>query len=146
MLIGKYSSKLTNGSRIAVPKKIRDELGAEMIVAKWYENCLVLVSKEYWQDLIKRLTGEGKLITSPVRDIDRFIYGSAYEVVLDFQGRFVLPDSLLKYASLDDEVEFVGLGDRVEIWSSARWMDLEKIAEQNAAKAIDAISENKTKD
>ena len=111
-----------------------------MILAKWYEGCLVLVSRQNWQDLIKRLTGEGRIITSPVRDIDRFILASAFEVSLDGQGRFVLPESLIDYASFENDLIFVGLGERVEIWQLARWRDLEKLSEEKAAKAIEKIA------
>ena len=108
MLIGQYVSRLTDKNRISVPKKIREELGEEMIIAKWYEGCLVLVSKENWQKLIKRLIGEAKLIISPVRDIDRFVFASAFEADLDGQGRFVVPESLINYSGIKDEVVFVG--------------------------------------
>lgn len=145
MLIGQYSSKLTEGSRVAVPKKIRDELGAEMIIAKWYEGSLILVSQKKWHDLVVRLTGSETLITSPVRDIDRFIYGSAYEVILDGQGRFVIPEILINYAGLTTDIEFIGLGDRIEIWSSQKWSELEMVAEAKAAEAIENISRIKFK-
>src|SRR3989344_8788463 len=111
MLIGQYISKLTEGNRVAVPKKIREELGVEMVVAKWYESCLVLVSIVNWQKLITRLIGNTELIISPVRDIDRFILASAFEVSLDGQGRFVLPESLIDYASFENDLIFVGLGE-----------------------------------
>lgn len=142
MLIGQYTSKLTDKNRISVPKKIRDELGREMVIAKWYENCLVLVSKENWQRLISRLVGEAKIIVSPVRDIDRFIFGSAFEVELDSQGRFVLPESLTDYASVKTEVIFVGLGDRVEIWPAEVWKELEENAEKKASEAMVKIAKN----
>lgn len=128
-----------------MPKKIRQELGDEMVVAKWYENCLVLVSREDWQELIKRLTGERGLITSPVRDIDRFIFGSAFEIELDSQGRFVLPEDLISYAEITSEVVFVGLGDRVEVWPTKKWRKLEEGSEKKASKAIDEIA-RKSKD
>ncbi|KKQ43306.1 MAG: Protein mraZ [Microgenomates group bacterium GW2011_GWC1_37_8] len=140
MLIGQYTSKLTDGSRISVPKKFREELGEEMILAKWYEGCLVLVSRQNWQDLIKRLTGEGRIITSPVRDIDRFIFGSAFEVDLDAQGRFVLPESLIEYATVGSEAVFIGLGDRVEIWSREKWLEIERKAEEKASLAIEKLA------
>jgi len=144
MLIGQYSSKLTDKNRIAVPKKIRDEVGDEMVIAKWYEGCLVLVSKEKWQNLINRLVGFGKIIISPVRDIDRFIMASAFEVSLDRQGRFVLPEELRKYANVLDEVVFIGLGDRVEIWAIEAWSKLEEISESKAAAAIEKIAKKPT--
>ena len=140
MFIGQYYHNLENKGRVSLPKKFREELGEEMILAKWYEGCLVLVSRQNWQDLIKRLTGEGRIITSPVRDIDRFILASAFEVSLDGQGRFVLPESLIDYASFENDLIFVGLGERVEIWQLARWRDLEKLSEEKAAKAIEKIA------
>ena len=140
MLIGQYTSKLTDKKRIAVPKKFREELGTEIIIARWYENCLILVTKANWQRLIKRLIGETRIIISPVRDIDRFIYGSAFEIELDRQGRFVLPDVLISYAHISDEVTFLGLGDRVEIWSLGKWQEMEKVAEKKASLAIETIA------
>lgn len=140
MLIGQYSSKLTDNKRISVPKKIRDELGDEMVVAKWYEGCLVLVSKENWQKLINRLIGKETIVISPVRDIDRFILASAFEVSLDGQGRFVIPENLMTYAGVVSEVAFVGLGDRVEVWAQEKWQELEKNAEEKAATAIEKLA------
>jgi MraZ protein len=107
MLIGQYKSKLTDKDRVSVPKKIRKELGEKLIISRWYENCLVLVSKEGWEILIKRLTGKKGLITSPVRDIDRFILASGFEIELDGQGRFVMPPTLKEHASLVEEIVFL---------------------------------------
>jgi MraZ protein len=140
MLIGQYTSKLTEGNRLAIPKKFREELGGEMIIAKWYEGSLVLVSKDNWQSLLNRLTGKEVLITSPVRDIDRFVMGSAYEVNLDSQGRFVMPEALGDYTRSGIELVFVGLGDRVEIWPQVAWQKLEEKAEEKASKAIEKIA------
>lgn len=140
MLIGQYGSKLTDRNRISVPKKIRDELGNELIITRWYEGCLVLVSRQGWLELITRLVGRQKLITQPVRDIDRFIFASAFEVDVDGQGRFVLPDELRFYADVKSEVVFIGLGDRAEVWSSERWHELEGEVEKKANAAIEKIA------
>src|SRR4030042_935472 len=140
MLIGQYTSKLTDKERIAIPKKFREELGEELIIAKWYENCLVLVSYKTWQNLLKRLTGKVELVTEPIRDIDRFILGSAFEIRLDGQGRFVLPEVLREYSGIDDEVIFIGLGDRVEVWPSQKWKQIEGDLEKRASEAIERIA------
>lgn len=141
MLIGQYTSKLTDNSRVSIPAKLRSDLGDRIIIAKWYEQCLVLVSQQNWESLIRRLVGQERLIISPVRDIDRFIYGSAYQIEIDRQGRFVLPESLIDYAGIEQEVVFVGLQDRVEIWSEVTWKDLESTAESKASEAIEKLSE-----
>lgn len=144
MLIGQYISKLTDKDRIAVPKKVREELGEVLVLARWYERCLVLVSSDAWAKLQKRVRGEGKIITSPVRVIERFILGLAFEVRLDKQGRFVLPKPLMEYSNIKNNVVFVGLDDRCEIWAEDVWSDLEKEVEEKATKAIESIAKSKS--
>lgn len=121
MIIGSYSLNLGDKRRVAVPKKFLAELGTKPILAKWYENCLVLVSEEFWDQLLSRLTGGRKTVGIGVRDIERFILGSAFEVEPDRQGRIIIPEILAEYAEFKKEIVFVGLGDRVEIWSKQVW-------------------------
>jgi MraZ protein len=145
MLIGQYIVKLTEKSRTALPKKFRDELGNRVILARWYEGCLVIVSNGKWSALLNKLTGRSEHITEPVRDTDRFILGSAYEVELDAQGRFVIPKILKDYGKLGNEIAFVGLGNRVEIWNSQSWRERETFIQKNAAGMIEKISNESTK-
>ena len=74
MLIGSYLGSLSEKRRVAVPKKFLDDLGEKPIVAKWYEDCLILVGKEFWNKLFFRLTGGKKTISYGVREIERFIF------------------------------------------------------------------------
>jgi len=140
MLIGQYTSKLTEGQRLSIPKKFRSELGEELITARWYEGCLVIISKDNWSKLQKRLIGNTTLVTEPVRDIDRFIMASAFEIKLDDQGRFVVPEGLLTYSKITGEVVFIGLDDRVEVWAQDIWSEAEKGAEAKASEAIEKIA------
>lgn len=121
MLIGTYQGSLGEKRRVAVPKKFIAELGESPILAKWYEDCLILVSSEFWQRLLGRLTGGSGVINLGVRDIERFILGSAYEAQADAQGRIIVPEILARYAGLERDLVFVGLTDRVEIWNREIW-------------------------
>ncbi len=141
MVIGLYETKVTGKRRLAIPKKFREKLGSTLIVAKWYEKCLVLTGEEGWDDLFKRVTGDIKMITSPVRDTDRFILGSAYEVNPDDQGRVVLPEKLINWAGIKSEAVFLGLGDRVEIWDKAEWEKKEKQIGETAEELLEKLGE-----
>ncbi len=143
MLIGQYSTNLSPKRRIAIPKKIREELGKRLVVAKWYEGCLVLIGEANWNVLLKRLTGESKIITAPVRDTDRFILGSAYELDPDAQGRVILPSSLVEYANLSKDVVFIGLGDRAEIWDREEWGKRESYVSRHASEFIESLADKK---
>ena len=140
MLIGHYYTKLTEKGRSSVPKKFRQEIGNKAIIAKWYENCLVIVDPDSWNALLNKLTGKSQIITEPVRDTDRFILGSAFEIDLDSQGRFVIPKALRDYARLSEEIVFVGLGNRVELWDSNLWIEREKYIQDHAGKMIEEIA------
>lgn len=113
--------KIGDKRRVAVPKKFLEELGEKPIIAKWYENCLILVKFEFWEDILRRLTGGTNVISLGVRDIERFILGSAFEAEPDKQGRVIIPEILNEYGKFDKEVVFVGLTDRVEIWAKEIW-------------------------
>ena len=142
MLIGNFESKLTENRRIAVPKIFRHKIGNKFIVARWYENCLVLIGKDKWEELVTKLTGKSDILTAPVRDTDRFILGSAFEVEADTQGRIVLPENLVLYAGLSHKVVFLGLGNRVEIWDKNAWQKRESFVAQNAAQILEKIAKS----
>lgn len=121
MLTGSYLGSLSEKRRVAVPKKFLIELGERPIIAKWYEDCLILVSSEFWEKLFDRLTGGRKAVSYGIRDIERFILGSAFEVEPDDQGRIVIPEMLASYAGFNKDIVFVGLRDRIEVWSEEVW-------------------------
>jgi MraZ protein len=121
MLIGSHSGVISEKRRVSVPKKFLSDLGDTPIIAKWYEDCLIIVSQNFWEKLSQRLVGKDQIVNLGVRDVERFILGSAFETDPDEQGRIIIPETLSNYANLDKEVIFVGLIDRVEVWAKEVW-------------------------
>lgn len=142
MLIGFYLGNLSDARRVAVPKKFIKELGPNPILAKWYEDCLILVSAIFWERLLSRLTGGKKTAGLGVRDIERFILGSAFETEPDEQGRIVIPEMLSNYAVLGHEAIFIGLVDRVEIWSKVAWDEKSGNLAKTTKEYIEDLSKN----
>ncbi|MEK7550168.1 MAG: hypothetical protein AAB535_00070 [Patescibacteria group bacterium] len=142
MLLGTYPAKLAVNHRTSIPAPLRHELGEAIIVAKWYEECLVLVAKSLLNALLTRITGRTNLITNPVRGSEHFIFSSAYEVIPDDQGRIVIPENLVLYGHLGEDIYFLGVGDRVEIWNSQVWEEREKLIIKEAPGYIEELSKN----
>jgi MraZ protein len=140
MFVGTYLVSVTSGKRTSIPVIFRQKLGKTIILAKWYENCLVLVGTDSWNALLDRTTGGEKMIIEPVRQTEHFIFASAYEVEVDDQGRIVLPDRLVSYAGLGEAVYFLGIGDRVEIWNKEVWEKKEAEVAADAASYIESIA------
>ena len=145
MLLGTYYGVLSPKRRTAVPASFRKVLGKDIILAKWYEGCLVLVGEPSWNALLKRLTGKSGTVTAPVRDTDRFILGSAFSLEADEQGRVVIPEVLAAYAGLGKDVVFIGLGDRAEIWNKEEWLKKEIEISKNASRLLEEVA-NENKD
>lgn len=140
MLLGQYEVNLTDRERLALPKKFREELGEKVILARWYEGCLIIASNTSWEELLKRLTSQTPYLIKSVRETDRFILGSAFEISLDRQGRFVVPKILREHAGIKNQVIFVGLGDRVEVWDLIVWKKKETEIQKQAEVLIEEVA------
>lgn len=138
MLIGEFDSKVTDKNRIALPKKFRDELGENLIVMQGYEGCMIIVDEKRFEALTKEVI-EGKFINDAVRDTTRFLIGSAHEVTLDKQGRFILPQSLKSFSQVDEEVTFLGLIRWVEIWDKKKWLERKNFINDNSRQIADKL-------
>jgi len=125
MLIGTYQNNLGDKNRIALPKKFYDELGKTLIITKGYDNCLMIVNEKKWEKLISSFE-QIAFVNSDIRDTRRFLIGSATEITLDGQGRFVLPDHLKTYSKISKNGTFLGLIDWVELWDSEIWKNKEE--------------------
>lgn len=101
---------------------------------------MVLIDIKSWLAMYKRLVGDTKVIVSPIRDTERFILGSAFEVVPDEQGRIVIPERLLEYSEINEDIYFIGLGDRVEIWDKQKWEQREAGVVANSADFIEELA------
>jgi MraZ protein len=136
MLIGFYIQKIDKKGRTALPSKFKHELGDKIILSRWYESSLSIFYTASWLSIVSQATG-GSVITAPSPDTERFLLGGAYEIVLDAQGRFVVPLPLREYAKTEEEVVFVGLGNRVELWDKKLWEEREKHVIENAESILE---------
>lgn len=148
MLIGEYKTKLGEKNRTAIPKKLRDELfidGGEVdnsiaIVTRGYEGCLIIIDQTRWMKLLEVIEKK-PLINQDIRNTKRFLIGGAAEVEVDMQGRFVIPENLIEYAHLENELVFVGIQDWIEIWDYSNWVTRINQITESAADIADRLSE-----
>ncbi len=144
MLIGQYHTKISGKGRTAVPARFREELGEAIVVSRWYEGSLAVFAQKAWERMLEMAVG-GSLLTRPTRETERFLLGGAYEIMLDAQGRFVVPPPLREYAHLVNEVVFVGLKDRAEVWNKEDWTAKEADITKRAEKLIEEVQQVKQK-
>jgi len=123
-LTGTYYRTLDEKLRLAIPKKLREGLIGEqesvLFVAPETDRALTLYSPLEFDRRAKRLM-EVSTHLATVRNYQRLYYSQAEQVELDAQGRIRLPERLIAFAGVEQEVVLLGVHDHVEIWERSRW-------------------------
>jgi MraZ protein len=129
MFLGEYNPNITDGSRIALPKKFREQISEnDVVLSKGFEKCIYIYAKEDWAQTVHKQV-ESSAGSIKRTDLERYLYTSASEVSIDSQGRLVLPSNLKDYATISSRTAVVGVGDHIEIWDKDTWQKhLEKIS------------------
>lgn len=125
MFLGTYEYAIDAKGRLFLPAKLREgELtkGGNFVVTRGLEMCLYIYDAETFHGpLLKRLENLPVKNQQDGRAFKRLLLAGAQEVALDDMGRLVIPKSLMEYADLKKEVSILGVGERIELWSSSRW-------------------------
>lgn len=142
MFIGEYKHSIDNKNRLIIPSKYRDDLGQVFMLTKGLDHCLSIYPYSEWTIFEQKLKNL-PLTNQNARRFTRFFLSGAVECKIDKQGRILLTSALKDYAGVEKDVYFIGMGDRIEIWSSAEWekyneddFDANELAEQMAELGI----------
>lgn len=122
MLIGEYRHTLDQKKRLAVPAKLRRELGRRVVVTHGLDNCLSIYPLKEWQRVAEKLAGLS-MGQADTRSFNRFMLAGAVETEVDAMGRVLIPDFLKEYAGLESQVVMAGVHNRLEIWDEKRWQE-----------------------
>ncbi len=134
MFMGEYNHTVDAKGRLIVPSKFREQLGDEFVVTKGLDGCLFVYENTEWKALEEKLHSL-PLTNANARKFTRFFLAGATSCEVDRQGRILLPAVLRQFAKIEKDVVLVGVGSRIEIWSSENWRaantydDMEEIAE-----------------
>ena len=122
LFLGEFKPSLTEGNRLALPKKIRQPLsGDQVVLSRGFETCVFGYRKSSWQAEANK-QAEQPISSPQVRDLKRYMFSGAAEVSIDGQGRIVVPANLVEYAKLFGQVVVIGAGDHFEIWDKDLWL------------------------
>lgn len=140
MLIGEHQHTIDSKKRLAVPAKLRKEIGERAVVTRGLDNCLFLYPMSEWTKLTEKLSqlpmGQGD-----TRSFLRLMLAGASEVELDQLGRILIPDYLKTYAGLKQRVVIAGVYNRLEIWDEERWNAYKTDVEKNTDMIAEKLGE-----
>jgi MraZ protein len=132
---GEYISSIDEKGRTSIPAKLREVFDGvygdeRFVVTKNYnrlddgDGCrglqiFPLAEFRKVQENLER--GDTGLTAVQLNGYRRLILAPAVECTADKQGRVLIPPTLRSYASLEKEAVFVGVANRIEVWSQEAW-------------------------
>ncbi len=140
MFIGEYYYNLDTKGRMAIPSKIRNQVGETLIITRGLDSCLFLYEKKDWEQLAEKIKNL-PLSQSNSRAFARLMLAGAMEVTIDNQGRILIPDYLRNYADLKKKIVLVGVYDRVEIWDEDNWNTYKNKTERESSEIAEKLSQ-----
>lgn len=117
---GRYSYSVDSKGRIALPAKLRKNVspGANetFVITRGFEQCLFVYPQDEWNRVEESIRG-----LSPSNPQHRFFVRTllqwALDSQMDSQARISIPQDLLKFAGIENEVLILGVLERIEIWN-----------------------------
>ena len=79
-------------------------------------------------------------------DLATVIFAESIQLSFDSDGRITLPQDLIDYAGLDDQVAFVGLGSKFQIWNPKTLQERKDKARANVKNKNLTLPAHKAKD
>jgi MraZ protein len=122
LLTGTHPRTLDDKKRLALPKRVRDQLGeiAQLFVTPGPDQSLWIYTKPDLERLSARLD-ETPATDAEARVFRRLFFAQMEEVDLDRSARILIPDRLVVFAGLQHEVVLLGVRDHLELWDASRW-------------------------
>lgn len=136
--LGRFQHAVDAKGRLAVPARFRHGLESGSVITRGAERCLVIYPQDAWNAL------RGSLAELPIADPNarafrRFLFAEASEIELDGQGRIMLSISQRAHAMIEQSAVVVGMDAVIEIWSVARWAEIEAGLDDHVGETLDQL-------
>lgn len=125
MFLGTYQHTVDPKGRLFIPAKLREQKESndgKFVLTQGLEACLYLYdAQKFHQNLL------GKMANIPVKNqrdaraFKRLLLAGAQDVELDDLGRILIAKPMMDFAGMKRDVSILGVGERIELWSTVRW-------------------------
>ena len=120
--LGNIEAKTDVKGRVFLPsvfRKVLQASGEELLVLRKdiYQKCLVLYPESVWNEQVDMLKAQLKPWKPSHQQMLRQFISEAEAISLDGNGRFLISKRLQKAAEIDQDVQFIGMDNTIELWS-----------------------------
>lgn len=138
LLLGTYAPKIDAKGRMALPAKMRSQLGEGLVMARGQERCVYLLPAIEFRRIAMQIQ-RTSMGNKAAREYLRVFLSGAIDQDPDKQGRVLVPQMLRDYANLGDDIVVIGVGTRAEIWDRKTWENYLADKEQGYSDIADDV-------
>jgi MraZ protein len=138
LLTGTHVRTLDDKKRLALPKRIREQLGEakKLYVTPGPDQCLWIFTQGGLEKLSERLD-QSSATDADARVFRRLFFSKVEEADIDGSGRILIPEGLAAMGNLQRDVVLIGIQQHLELWDNQRWQQYQ--AEHGSR--FDAVAE-----
>ena len=120
--LGNIEAKTDAKGRAFLPaifRKVLQASGEENLVLRKdvFQKCLVLYPESVWNERLDMLKNQLRTWKPVHQQMFRQFVSEAEVVSLDGNGRFLISKRLQKVAEIEQDIQFIGMDDTIEIWA-----------------------------
>ena len=120
--LGNIEAKIDAKGRAFLPsvfRKVLQASGEECLVLRKdvFQKCLVLYPESVWNERLDLLKAQLRPWKQTHQQMFRQFVSEAEVVTLDGNGRFLITKRLQKIAAIEQDIQFIGMDNTIEIWS-----------------------------
>ena len=126
---GQFSFNIDSKNRINIPAPLRKQFSNKdkktFVVTRGIDSCAWIYPITEW----KKIQNELQQLSSLSKTNRIFLRNHlrhANILKYDSQGRFVLPQSLIEYASIKKDITIIGVLNKIEIWNTKLLNEIDK--------------------
>jgi MraZ protein len=142
---GEYECRIDAKGRLKLPAAIMKQLGDDenqkFTINRGFEKHLMLYPNEVWERKSREIN-QLNIYNTQHRQAIRYFYRGATELELDSAERINIPQSLLDYAGIGQDVVLYAYQQQIEIWSKEAYDAMLNEEPDDFAKIAESIFGN----
>lgn len=141
--LGNIEAKIDTKGRAFLPAIFRKQLqagGEERLVMRKdvFQSCLVLYPESVWNAQMDQMRSQLSRWNRRQQQVFRKFVSEVELLVLDGNGRFLIPKRYQRMAEIEQDVKFIGMGDVIEIWSGIK-VEEQQMASEDFEQALEQV-------
>ena len=121
MFKGQFLHSIDSKGRLSLPARLRKNVAEDadntFVMTLGIDKCIEIYPKDQWKLIEEKLLKLNFFDQREARFI-RMMLQNAQEDTMDAQSRILIPQSLLDYAGIKNEVLILGVLKKIELWDN----------------------------